>query len=171
MLEEAANLRKFRLTALYGATSDGVVCRPVPVGALFAPHLGLYFHALLPHSFFLICTLHWCKHCTVLEEAANFRKFRLTALYGATGDGVVCRPVPVVALFAPTQGLHFQALLPHIFHLICTLHWCKHCTVLEEAANLCKFRLTALYGAAGDGVVCRSVPVGALFAPTQGLQF
>ena len=109
----------------------------------------------------------------MLEEAANFRKFRLTALYGVIGDRVVCRAVPVGALFAPTQGLHFQALLPHNFLFICFLHsiWCNHCTVLEEAANLRKFRLTALYGAIGDGIVYRPVPVGALFAPTQGLHF
>ena len=140
MLQEATNLRKFRLTALYSAAGDGVVCRPVPIGAVFAPTQGLHFQAVLPHRFLFICTLHWNKHCTVLEEPANLRKFPFMALYGAAEDGVVCRPVPVGAVFAPTQGLHFQALLPNSFLFICSLHWCNHCTVLEEAANLRKFR-------------------------------
>ena len=30
--------------------------------------------------------------------------------------------------FAPTQGLHFQALHPLSLLFICTLHWCKHYT-------------------------------------------
>ena len=44
-------------------------------------------------------------------------------------------------------------------------------TVLEVAPNLLKFPLTALYGAPLGGVFCIPVPIGALFAPTQGLQF
>ena len=47
------------------------------------------------------------------------RKFPLTALYGAAGDGVVCKPVPFLAIFAPTKSLHFKTLLPHSFFFIC----------------------------------------------------
>ena len=116
------------IDGLYGAAGDGVVCRPVPVGAPFAPTQRFHFQALLPLSFLFICTFHWCKHCTGVEEAPNLRKFSFTALRGIAADGVVCRPAPVDAPFAPTQGFHFQALLLHSFLSICTLHWCKHCT-------------------------------------------
>ena len=64
----------------------------------------------------------------------NWRISPLTALYGAAEDGVVCGPVQVGTLFAPTQGLHFQDLLPHSFLFMFTLHWCKH-TQREVAPN------------------------------------
>ena len=80
---------------------------PVPVGALFAPPIGLHIYALLPHSFLFLCTFRWCKHCTGRYVAPNLRKFPFTALYGAAGDGAVWRLVPVGALFALTQALYF----------------------------------------------------------------
>ena len=52
MLEVALNLHKFPLTALYDAAEDGVVYRPVPVGALSAPTQGLHVQVLLIYSFF-----------------------------------------------------------------------------------------------------------------------
>ena len=91
---------------------------------------GLQFQALHPLSFFFICTLYWCKLCTVLEIGTNVRKFHLTALFVIADDGVVCGPVLIGMLFVLTHGLHFQSLQPNSFLFICTLHWCKHCTVL-----------------------------------------
>ena len=107
LAESSTNIPQFPLSTLYGDAGYGVVCRPVPVGALFAPTVGLHFYAPHPHSFFFICTLPWCKHCTWGLVAPNLRKFPLTALYGAAEHGAVYRPVPVDALFAPTQGIHF----------------------------------------------------------------
>ena len=153
-LEVAANFRKFPFTPLYGAVGDGVLWRPVTLGAVFAPTQGLHFRALNSLTFLLICTLPWCKHCTGLEVTANFRKFPLTPLYGVVGDGVLWRPVTLGAVFPPTQRLHFWAHHILSFHLICTLGWCKHCTGQEVAANFRKFPLTALYGAVGDGLLC-----------------
>ena len=170
-LEVPANFRKFPFTALYGAVGDGVLCRPVTVGALFALTQGLYFLGLHILSFLFICTLRWCKHCTGLEVPASFHKIPLTELYGGVGVGVLCRPVTIGTLIAPTQGLYFWALHILSFFFMCTLRWCNHCTTLDAAAKLCKFPLIALYGAVGDGVLCRPVTVGALFALTQGLYF
>ena len=90
-------------------------------------------------SFLFICTLHWCKHCTRLEEAQNLRKFPLTALCGIAADGVASRPFLVGTLFTPTKGLYFQALHPLSFLFMCSLHWCKHCTGLEVEPNLREF--------------------------------
>ena len=135
------------------------------------PTQGLYFQSLHPLSFFFICTLHWCKHCTVLEVAPNALKFPMTALFGIAADGVVCSPVLVGTLFAPTQGVHLYALHPLSFLFICTLCWCKHCTMLEVTTNVRKFPITALCEIATDGVVCGPVIVGKLFVPTQGLHF
>ena len=126
--EVAANFRKFPFTALYGAVGDGVLWRPVTVGAPFAPIQGLHFWSLHILSFPFICTLRWCKHCTGQEVAAHFCKFPFTALYGEVGDGVLWGPVTVDAPFAPIQGLHFWALLPLSILFRCTLHWCDHCT-------------------------------------------
>ena len=119
---------------------------------LFAPTQGLHFQTLHPLSFLFICTLHCCKHCTGKNVASNLRNFPLTALCGIAADGVVCMPVLVCAFFAPTQGLHFQALRPLGFLFICTLHWCKHCTGLDVAPNLRKFSMTVLCGIAADEV-------------------
>ena len=162
-LEVAPNLRKFPMTVLCGIAADEVVCRPVLVCAPFTPSLGLHFQP--PHllSFLFICTLHWCKHCTGKNVASNLRKFPLTALCGIAADGVVCMPVLVCGFFAPTQGLHFQALRPLGFLFICTLHWCKHCTGLDVAPNLRKFPMTVLCGIAADEVVCRPVLVQTLY--------
>ena len=165
------NMRKFILTALYGAGRDGGVCMPVLDRALFAPKQGLHFQALHPLTFLFICIFHWLKHWTGLEVTLNMRKFTLTALCGAGRDGVVCRPVQDRALFAPSESLHFYALHPLSFLFICTLHWCKHCTGLEVTTNMRKFTLTALCGAERDGVACRPVQDRALFAPKQGLHF
>ena len=131
--------RKFPLTALCRIDAERVVSRPVYDGTPFAPTQGLHFQALLPLSFFFICTMHWCKRCTALEEALNLRKFRLTALYGFDADRVVSKPVLEGTLFAPTQGLHLHALLPLSFLFICILHWCKLCTGLDVALNFHKF--------------------------------
>ena len=57
------------------------------------------------------------------------------------------------------------------FLFIGTLHWCKHCTGLDVAPNLRKFPFTALCVIAAEAVVCRSVNVGAHFAPTKDLRF
>ena len=96
----------------------------------------------------------------------NVRKFPLMALCGIAVHAVVCRPVLVGSLFfLPTQGFHFQVLHPLFFLFICTLHWCKHCTGLEVEPNLRKFPLTALYGVAVGGDVCRPVQVCAFVAP------
>ena len=110
------------MTALYGIAALGLICRPVLVGTLFAPTQGLHFQALHSLSFFFICTLHWCKYCTVLEVAPNVRKFLLTALFEIAADGVLCGLVLVGTLFAPTQASHFQALHSLTFLFICTLH-------------------------------------------------
>ena len=113
-------------------------------GLLCAPTKGLHFQVLHPLSFLFICSFHWCKHCTALEVSPNVRKFPMTALFGMGANGVVCGPVLVGTLFAPTQGLHFHALHPFSFLFICTLHWCKHCTVQEVTTNMRKFRMTWL---------------------------
>ena len=49
-------------------------------------------------------------------------EFPLTALYGADGGGLVCRPVEVCALFALTANLHFSTLPTLSFLFICYLH-------------------------------------------------
>ena len=43
------------------------------------------------------------------------------------GSTVVWRPVQAGSQFAPTNSLHFWALLPHSFLFMYTLHWCKDC--------------------------------------------
>ena len=108
------------MTALCGIAAQELICRPVLVGTLFAPTQGSHFHALHPLSFLFICTLHWCKLCTVLETAANVRKFPMTALCGIAAQELLCRPFLVGTLFAPAQGLHFQALHPRGFLFIFT---------------------------------------------------
>ena len=121
----------------------------------------------IPFASFFACTLHWCKHCTVLEVTTNVHKFPLTTLCGITEQGLICRPILVGTLFAPTKGLHFQALHPLSLLFICTLHWCKHCTVLATAANVRKFAMTSLCGIAANGHICRPVFVGTLFCTNQ----
>ena len=131
----------------------------------------MHFEALHPLTFDFLCTLHWCRHYTRLEVAQNFGKFPITALCRFAADGVVCGPVLVGALFAPTQGLHFEALHPLSFRFICTLHWCKHSTWVKVAPKFGKFQITALCRIAADGVVCGPDLVGAPFAPAHGLHF
>ena len=131
-------MRKFPITALCEIAADGVVCGPVLVGTLLAPTQGLQFQALHPPSFLFICTLHWCKHCTVLEIAANVRKFPMSALCGIAVQKLICRHILVGTILAPTQGLQFQALHPLSFLFICTLHWCNHSTVLEMSTDVRK---------------------------------
>ena len=137
-------MRKFLLTALFGIADDGVVRGPALVGTLFAPTQGSHFQALHSFNFLFICALHWCKHCTVLVVASIVCKFPMTALCGIAAHGLICRPILVGTLFAPTQGLHFQAIHPLSFLFINTLHWCNHCTVLEVAPNVRKFPLSAV---------------------------
>ena len=162
---------KFTITALCRIAADGVVCGPVLVGVPFVPAQGFRFQALHPLSFHFICTLHWWKHCTRLQVARNICKFQIMALCRIAADRVVCGPVLVGAPFAPTQGVHFEALHPLSFHFIRTLHWRKYSTRLEFAPNLGKFQITALRRIAADRVVCGPVPVGTPFAPTQELYF
>ena len=90
-----------------------------------------------------------------------------SATCGIAAGGVVCRPIHDDAPFAPTQGLHFQALHPLSFLFICTLHWCKHLTMLKGATNLRKFPFTALCGIGADGEVCRPVLDSAPFFCTN----
>ena len=164
-------MRKFPFTALGVVTGEGGVCRSVTVGAHSAPTKGLRFQA--PHllSFLFICTLHLCKRCTGVHVDPNLRKFPFTAVCVIAAEGLVCRSVPVGALFAPTQGLCFQTLHPLSIIFIGTLNWCKHCNGLDVAPNLRKFPFTALCIIPAEVVVCRSVTVGALIVPTQVLRF
>ena len=161
---------EFTQISIHGAmrnSSAGSICRSVPVGALIAPTQGLHFQAFHHLSFHFISTLHWCKHCTGVDVAPNLRKFPFTAKC-VNAEVVICMSVTVGAHFAPTKGLHFQALQLLDFNFIYTLHWRKHCTGLDVAPNLRKILFTALCAIPTQGVVCRSVLVGALFAPTQG---
>ena len=164
-LAVAPNLRKFPLTALWRIHAE-ILCRPVHKGTPFIPIHILHLQALLPHSFIFICTLHWCKHCTGLEVAPNFRKFPLTALCGIDAERVVSRPVLDGTLFAPTQILHFQALPTLSFFFICTWHWYKQCTGLEVAPNFRKFPLPVHFRI-DAGVLCRYVHDCTPFAPAQ----
>ena len=129
---------KFPMTALCVIAAQRLIFRHVLIGTLFATTQGLQFQALHPLSFLLTCTLHWCKHCTVLEIAANVRKFPMSALCGIAPQKLICTPVLVGTLFAPTQGLHFQVLHPLSFLFIYTLYWCKYCTVLAVTTNVRK---------------------------------
>ena len=159
-------MRKFPFTTLCVIAAERLVCWSVPVGSLFAPTQGLHFQAFHHLSFHFICTLHWCKHCTGVDVAPNLRKFPLTAKCVNAAEVVVCRSVTVGAHLAPNQGLRFQALHHLGFLFKGTLHWCKHCTRLYVDPNLHKFPITALCVIAAEGGVCRSVTVGAHFAPT-----
>ena len=147
-------MHKFPFTAECEYAAGRLVCRPVPDDAPFAPCQGLHFQALHHLNFLFICTLHWWKHYTWQEVSPNVRKFPFTVLCGVTAGVVVCRTVIDGAPFAPTQGLHFQALHLLSFLSTCTLHWCKHCTGLEASPNSRKFPFTALCGIAAGGVVC-----------------
>ena len=93
----------------------------------------------------------------------------MTELCGIAAQELIFRPFLVGTLFAPAQGLHFQALHPLRFLFICTFLWYKYCTVLEVTTNVRKFPITALCEIVADGVVCGTVLVGTLLAPTQGL--
>ena len=135
---------KFQMTALCGITAQGLICWPFLVGALFAPTQGSHFQTFHPLRFPFICTLHWCKYCTVLAVTKNVRKFPMTSLCEIAAHGHICGPVLVGTLLAPTHRLHFQSLHPFSFLFICTLHLCKHCTMLEIAANMRKFPISAL---------------------------
>ena len=78
-----------------------------------------------------------------LHRARGSPEFTQISIDGAIGivgaERVVSRPVLVGTLFAPTQGLHLQGLLPLSFLFICILHCCKHCTGLDVALNFHKF--------------------------------
>ena len=60
-----------------------LVYRPVLRSGLSALKEGLHFWVLHSRSYLLIYRLHWCKTVPRRKEAASFRKFALTALYGA----------------------------------------------------------------------------------------
>ena len=119
--------------------------RARPRRCAFCTNQCLHFQALHLHGFHFICTLHWCKHCIRIEVAPNLGKFAISALCRIVGDGVVCGPILVGAPFAPTQGLHFEALHLLSFHFICTFYWWKDCTRLQVAPNLGKFHISALF--------------------------
>ena len=108
------------------------------------------------------------KNCTGLGVAPILRKFQLTAIRRIAANSVVCSLVLPGTLFAPIQGFNIWALNPLRFLFICTLHYCKHCTGLEEAPILRKFPPTALRGTAADAVVYRPVHIGTRFASKQG---
>ena len=143
----------------------------VPVGALFAPTSGLHFQILHTLSFLFIYTLHWYKHRTRLEVAASLRKFPLTAHCVDAGYGGVLLSRTSWCAYCANKGFAFSGSPSPCFLLICTLHWCRHCTRLVEAASLRKFPLTALCVDVDTEVLCRPIPVGALFTPTRGLHF
>ena len=147
--------------------AEGLVSRSVAVGAKSAPTRVYVFRLFIPLASFS----YWCKHCTVLEVATNMRKFPMTSQRGIAANGHICRPVLVVALLAPTQGLHFQSLHPLSFLFTCTLHWYKHCTLLEVTTNVRKSPMTALCVIAAQILFCSPVLVGTLFATTHGLHF
>ena len=159
------------MTAQRGFDTRRVVSRPVFDDTLFAPTQIFHFQAFLLLTFYFIYSLHWCKHCTGLGVVPNFFKYPLTALGGIDAERVVSRPVLDGTLFAPTQILHFQALLSLTFLFICTLQWYKRCNGLEVAANMRKFLLTVLCGIDAERVVSSPVLDGTLFAPTQILHF
>ena len=137
--------------------SAGTNLQTRPRCTLFAPTQGLHFQALHPLSFFFICTLHWYKYCTVLVVTTNVRKFPMTTLCGIAAHGHISRPSLSVRFWHRRKGLHFQALHHLSFLLICTLHWCKQCTVLEIAANVRKSPMKALCVIAAQILICRSV--------------
>ena len=130
--------------------SAGINC------TLFAPTKGSHFQALHPLSFLFLCTLHWCKHCTVLEIAANVRKFAITALCGITAQGF-SGPSSSVR-FLHRSRVHISGSPSFSFLFICILHWCKHCTVLEVTTNVRKCPMTALCGNTAQKQICRPVP-------------
>ena len=50
------------------------------------------------------------------------REFPLPIQYGDGGGGMICKPVPLCALIAQTEGLRFRAPHSRSFLLICSLH-------------------------------------------------
>ena len=88
----------------------------------------MFVLALLVH---VKCSGGWVQPRHV---ALNLRKIFLTALYGGTGDQVVCTPIQFGALLAPTQGLQILVLHPHIVKFVIlhykalALQWTQHCT-------------------------------------------
>ena len=156
-----------------GDAEDGVLCRPVQVGALFPLKRGLHFQALQPLSFLLIFTLHWCKYCTGLEVPPNVRKFALTVLYAAmqktayfAGPSRSVRffyrnVVYIFRLYNPLASFSYMLLA-----LVQTLYRARG---TSECAQICIDR--PICGDAEDGVFCRPVKVGAFFLPKRGLHF
>ena len=112
----------------------------------------------------MVQTLHQAR------GSPEFPQIPLTVLCGIDAERVVSRPVLDSTPFAPTKGLHFQALLPLRFLFICNLHWCNECTGLEVAPNFRKFPLTALCGVHAE-VHCRPVHDVTSFAPIEGSHF
>ena len=63
--------------ALCRTVEGAVVCRPVHVGALFAPSQDFHIRAPHPLSFLFIWTLHWCNHCTGQQLAPIFTEISI----------------------------------------------------------------------------------------------
>ena len=79
---------------------------------------------------------------------------------GAISEDLCSGGAPGFTFSPPTRSFLF----------ICTLHWCKRCTGLEVAPNVCKFPLTVLVCEfAVHAEVWRPNLVGTLFSPTQAL--
>ena len=134
---------------------------------LFAPNQDFHIRDPLPLSLLFICNLHWCKHCTGLEIAPILQKFPPTALCKTASDAVICRPLHVGTLFAPSMDFHIWAPYPLSFLFICTLHWCNHCTGLEVAPILRELPSTTPHRTEEDAVVYRPVHFRAILVPSQ----
>ena len=111
----------------------GSLKSPVQVWVPFEPTAG--FHISTPHllRFMFKYTLHYSTTSAPCQKIpANLRKLALTTLYGAVGEGFVCRPVQVWAPFAPTVCFLFSTPHPLSFMFMCTLYQCKICTMPEN---------------------------------------
>ena len=170
-LEIAPSCANFHWRPYASMQDMEVICRPISIGALFAPSRGLHLLALHPLSFLFMCTLHWCKHCTSLEVAVSLRKFPLTALCvdAVYGDALYARPGRCA--FCTNNWFAFAGSHSLSFFFICTLHWCRHCTRLEVAASLRKFPLTALCVAVGYGGALHARPGQCAFCTNKGFAF
>ena len=92
----------------------------VKLGLLIGWRVGMLVLALLVH---VKCSGGWgssgCGRLVRPQHVTlNLHKFSLTALYGGTGDQVVCTPIQFGALLAPTQDLQILVLHP-LFYQIC----------------------------------------------------
>ena len=104
-------MRKFPLAALYRTALVAAVCRPAQEGVLCAPMQGFQFLGFAYLNLPLNKELALVQPLHRRQVARNVRKFPLAALYGASLDAVLCRPVQEGATSAPKQGFHFLAFL------------------------------------------------------------